>query len=163
MVMLSALIGISLIFWFTIGFFSHVSWFQNAFRREAEKIDRQQLASQSQSQIVTGAGRGIGKVIAKDAVKSGAKVALGSRSTEELKTLSDEIELHGGESFFHELDVTNVSSIEAFMEAVVNRFGRIDVLINNAAIDPKFKKKTVNGKNTRLEFFSAKIGKRNLL
>ena len=54
MVMLSALIGISLIFWFTIGFFSHVSWFQNAFRREAEKIDRQQLASQSQ--IVTGAG-----------------------------------------------------------------------------------------------------------
>ena len=56
MVMLSALIGVSLIFWFTIGFFSHVSWFQNAFRREAEKIDRQQLASQSQSQIVTGAG-----------------------------------------------------------------------------------------------------------
>ncbi|MAN25380.1 MAG: hypothetical protein CME10_14025 [Gemmatimonadetes bacterium] len=85
--------------------------------------------------IVTGAGRGIGKVIAKDAVKSGAKVALGSRSTEELKTLSDEIELHGGESFFHELDVTNVSSIEAFMEAVVNRFGRIDVLINNAGFN----------------------------
>ena len=56
MVMLSALIGISLIFWFTIGFFSHVSWFQNAFRREAEKIDRQQLASQGQSQLLTGAG-----------------------------------------------------------------------------------------------------------
>ena len=56
MVMLSALIGVSLIFWFTVGFFSHVSWFQNAFRREAEKIDRQQLASQGQSQIVTGSG-----------------------------------------------------------------------------------------------------------
>ena len=56
MVFLSALIGVSLIFWFTIGFFSHVSWFQNAFRREAEKIDRQQLASQGQSQIVTGGG-----------------------------------------------------------------------------------------------------------
>ena len=56
MVMLSALVGVSLIFWFTIGFLSHVSWFQNAFRREAEKIDRQQLASQGQSQIVTGAG-----------------------------------------------------------------------------------------------------------
>ena len=56
MVMLSALIGVSLIFWFTIGFFSHVSWFQNAFRREAEKIDRQQLASQGQSQIVSGSG-----------------------------------------------------------------------------------------------------------
>ena len=56
MVFLSALIGVSLIFWFTIGFFSHVNWFQNAFRREAEKIDRQQLASQGQSQIVSGAG-----------------------------------------------------------------------------------------------------------
>ena len=56
MVFLSALIGVSLIFWFTIGFLSHVSWFQNAFRREAEKIDRQQLASQGQSQIVTGGG-----------------------------------------------------------------------------------------------------------
>ena len=56
MVFLSALIGISLIFWFTIGFFSHVSWFQNAFRREAEKIDRQQLASQGQSKIVTAGG-----------------------------------------------------------------------------------------------------------
>lgn len=56
MVMLSALIGISLIFWFTVGFFSHVSWFQNAFRREAEKIDRQQIASQGQSQVLTGSG-----------------------------------------------------------------------------------------------------------
>jgi hypothetical protein len=56
MVFLSALIGVSLIFWFTIGFFSHVNWFQNAFRREAEKIDRQQLASQGQSQIVSGSG-----------------------------------------------------------------------------------------------------------
>ena len=82
--------------------------------------------------IVTGAGRGIGKVIAKDAVKSGAKVALGSRSTEELKTLSDE-RLRWRE--FLSMDVTNVSSIEAFMEAVVNRFGRIDVLINNAGFN----------------------------
>ena len=56
MVMLSALIGVSLIFWFTVGFFSHVNWFQNAFRREAEKIDRQRIASRGQSQIVTGAG-----------------------------------------------------------------------------------------------------------
>ncbi|WP_114994587.1 hypothetical protein [Synechococcus sp. UW179A] len=56
MVMLSALIGVSLIFWFTVGFFSHVNWFQNAFRREAEKIDRQQIGSQSKSQILTGSG-----------------------------------------------------------------------------------------------------------
>ena len=56
MVFLSALIGVSLVFWVVIGLFSHANWFQNAFRREVEKIDRQQLASQSQSQIVTGPG-----------------------------------------------------------------------------------------------------------
>ncbi len=85
--------------------------------------------------IVTGAGRGIGRVIAKDAVKSGAKVALGSRTTEELKTLSDEIQSDGGTSFYHELDVTNVSSIEKFVDAVLERFDRIDVLINNAGFN----------------------------
>jgi|TARA_B100000073_G_scaffold79431_1_gene60319 hypothetical protein len=55
MEMLSALVGVSLAFWFMIGLFSHASWFQNAFRRESEKIDRQQLQSQSQV-VVTGAG-----------------------------------------------------------------------------------------------------------
>ena len=56
MVMLSAVVGVSLIFWVTVGFFSHVNWFQDAFGREAEKIDRQQVRSQTQSQVVTGAG-----------------------------------------------------------------------------------------------------------
>tara|TARA_B100000902_G_scaffold378138_1_gene411091 strand:- start:362 stop:1138 length:777 start_codon:yes stop_codon:yes gene_type:complete len=85
--------------------------------------------------IVTGAGRGIGRTIAKDAVKSGAKVALGSRTTVELKTLSDEIDSVGGECFYHELDVTDVSSIETFVNAVLKRFGRIDVLVNNAGFN----------------------------
>ena len=47
--MLSALVGVSLAFWVMIGLFSHANWFQNAFRRESEKIDRQQL-------VVTGSG-----------------------------------------------------------------------------------------------------------
>ena len=47
MTMLSALVGVSIVFWLMIGLFSHVNWFQNAFRRESEKIDRQQLISQS--------------------------------------------------------------------------------------------------------------------
>ena len=56
MVMLSAVVGVSLIFWVTVGFFSHVNWFQNAFGREAEKIDRQRVESQTQSQVLTGSG-----------------------------------------------------------------------------------------------------------
>lgn len=82
--------------------------------------------------IVTGAGRGIGRRIALDAHNSGAKLAVGSRSTDELETLSSEIEDAGGECFYHALDVTSVDSISAFMKAVIAHYGRIDILINNA-------------------------------
>lgn len=82
--------------------------------------------------IVTGAGRGIGRVIALDAVRSGAKLAVGSRTTSELESLAQEVEGMGGECFFHALDVTNVASIQAFFAAVIEHYGRIDVLVNNA-------------------------------
>lgn len=82
--------------------------------------------------VVTGAGRGIGRVIAKDAVRSGARLAIGSRTVAELESLSDEIMEAGGECLHRELDVTSVESIQAFMEAVAEHYGRIDVLVNNA-------------------------------
>ena len=82
--------------------------------------------------IVTGAGRGIGRTIALDAYKSGARLAVGSRSLDELESLSREISDGGGDCFFHALDVTDVDSIEAFMKAVTDHYGRVDVLINNA-------------------------------
>ncbi|MEM7467344.1 MAG: SDR family oxidoreductase [Pseudomonadota bacterium] len=82
--------------------------------------------------IVTGAGRGIGRVIAKEAVQSGAKLAVGSRSTDELVTLAEEINDMGGQCMFHPLDVVSVGSIQLFMNAVVDHYGQIDVLINNA-------------------------------
>ena len=82
--------------------------------------------------IVTGAGRGIGRTIALDAVKSGAKLAVGSRTVAELETLAEEVKGMGGECFFKALDVTSVESIQAFVDAVVEHYGRIDVLVNNA-------------------------------
>ena len=82
--------------------------------------------------IVTGAGRGIGRTIALDAVRSGARVAIGSRTPSELESLQDEIRHADGECFSHRLDVTDLSSIEAFLEAVVAQYERIDVLVNNA-------------------------------
>ena len=85
--------------------------------------------------IVTGAGRGIGRVIAREVVESGAKVAVGSRTTDELASLAGEIEQMGGECFYHSLDVVDVDSIQAFMDAVIAHFGRIDVLINNAGFN----------------------------
>jgi len=82
--------------------------------------------------IVTGAGRGIGRTIAMECFQSGAKIAVGSRTTTELEALASEIEAEGGECFYHSLDVTNVESIQAFMDAVIGHYGRIDVLVNNA-------------------------------
>jgi len=82
--------------------------------------------------VVTGAGRGIGRTIALDAHRSGARLAVGSRTVSELETLAAEVEGMGGQCFCHPLDVTDVSSIRAFVEAVMAACGRIDVLINNA-------------------------------
>ncbi len=82
--------------------------------------------------VVTGAGRGIGRRIALDAFRSGAKVAVGSRTTDELESLAKEIEGAGGECLYESLNVTSVSSIESFMKTVVDHYGRIDILINNA-------------------------------
>ena len=82
--------------------------------------------------IVTGAGRGIGRTIALECFQSGAKLAVGSRTTGELETLAAEIGAAGGSCFYHPLDVTDVDSIQAFMDAVVSHYGRMDVLINNA-------------------------------
>lgn len=82
--------------------------------------------------VVTGAGRGLGRVMATDAFKSGAKLAVGSRTTAELETLQQKIEAGGGECMHHPVDVTDVESIQTFIQAVIAHYGRIDVLINNA-------------------------------
>lgn len=85
--------------------------------------------------VITGAGRGLGRVMAIDAFKSGAKLAVGSRTTSELESLAMEIGSAGGECFFHQVDVTQVDSIKAFIQSVVDHYGRIDVLVNNAGMN----------------------------
>ena len=82
--------------------------------------------------IVTGAGRGIGRAIALAAHAAGASVAVGSRTLSELESLRDTIHADGGTCFVHPLDVKEVGSIEAFVEATVAHFGRLDGLVNNA-------------------------------
>ncbi len=84
---------------------------------------------------VTGAGRGIGRTIALDAVRSGARVAVGSRTVGELESLKESIEAMGGECFAHFLDVTDVASIEAFFEGVDGHYQGLHVLVNNAGFN----------------------------
>ena len=85
--------------------------------------------------VVTGAGRGIGRKIAIDAHRSGARIAAGSRTESEIESLAAEINADGGECFTHFLDVTDVGSITDFVAAVVKHFSRIDVLVNNAGFN----------------------------
>ena len=85
--------------------------------------------------VVTGAGRGIGRTIALDCARAGARVAAGSRTPAELESLAHEIEALGGECFFQPLDVVSVDSITSFLAAADDRFGGIDILVNNAGFN----------------------------
>lgn len=85
--------------------------------------------------VVTGAGRGIGRQIALDAAKSGASLAVGSRTPIELETLKAEIESVGRQCWCSALDVTKIDSIKAFTGSAIDHYGRIDALVNNAGFN----------------------------
>lgn len=82
--------------------------------------------------IVTGAGRGIGKAIAEVCADYGADVALGSRTVSELETTAEYCRAQGRRAETWELDVSKVESIRAFVNNVLDTYGRIDVLVSNA-------------------------------
>lgn len=82
--------------------------------------------------VVTGAGRGIGYAIAMQYARSGGKVVGSSRNAEELAKLKDDIERAGGEAIVVKADVTNADEVDALAQAAVQRFGTIDVWVNNA-------------------------------
>ena len=81
--------------------------------------------------LVTGANQGIGLQIAKDLVKHGITVLVGSRNFERGEVAAREV---GRDAHALQLDVTNQTSITAAADRIRNEFGRLDVLINNAAI-----------------------------
>ena len=86
--------------------------------------------------LITGASSGIGEAAARRLGAAGAKLVLGARRTDRLERLVGEIEAAGGTAIYQALDVTDRASVAAFVEAAVERFGRVDVLVNNAGIMP---------------------------
>ena len=85
----------------------------------------------NKSVFITGAARGIGKSFADAFAKEGAKVAIGDINIEQANNTIKEI---GNGSIAIELDVTNQKSIENCVNSIINDFGCIDILINNAAL-----------------------------
>ncbi len=80
---------------------------------------------------VTGASRGLGAVFARVLSEEGFAVALGARDLAAVEKLASELP---GPALPHRLDVTDPESVEGFRRAAVERFGRLDVLVNNAGI-----------------------------
>lgn len=83
--------------------------------------------------IVTGGGKGIGRAIALGLAESGAKVMIAARTQSEIEAVAAEIRAKGGEAASKVTDVTSSEQIEALVKATLETFGRIDILINNAA------------------------------
>jgi 3-oxoacyl-[acyl-carrier protein] reductase len=86
--------------------------------------------------IVTGATRGMGRAIATRLAASGARVALVSRTETDLQTVEEDIRNAGGEAAGFSTDISNRASVETMVEAVLTRFGRIDILVNCAFWGP---------------------------
>ena len=84
--------------------------------------------------IITGAVAGIGRATALRFAEEGARIAAWDISDKTATQLESAIRWAGGESHFQVVDVTNASGVESATAAVVERWGRIDVLINNAGI-----------------------------
>jgi 3-oxoacyl-[acyl-carrier protein] reductase len=89
--------------------------------------------------VVTGAGQGLGKAYAMALAKEGASVAIGDINRESAKRAAEEIQQSGGKSLSIELDVSDEKSVNNAMNSVAKEFGSIDVLINNAALQPRRK------------------------
>jgi 3-oxoacyl-[acyl-carrier protein] reductase len=84
--------------------------------------------------LVTGASQGIGWDIAQALVVAGAKVAVAARTEEKLALLVGEIEAAGGEALAVKMDVADAEQVKAGFKQVIEKFGRLDILVNNAAI-----------------------------
>lgn len=83
--------------------------------------------------IVTGSTSGIGIGIAHVYASEGAKVIVCGRRVEKGQAVVDDIIKEGGDASFHAMDITDVASIEKLIEDTVENYGRIDILVNNAA------------------------------
>ena len=84
--------------------------------------------------LITGASSGIGNHFSKTFASAGANVVLAARRTDHLKETAAEIGSTGGNADWARLDVTSRASVEAAFAKSIERFGRIDIVVNNAGI-----------------------------
>jgi NADP-dependent 3-hydroxy acid dehydrogenase YdfG len=86
--------------------------------------------------VITGASSGLGEAAARLLSAQGAKVVLGARRVERLQTLAEELNQSGGKALAIPTDVTEFDQVKRLVDAAVQTYGRIDVIINNAGLMP---------------------------
>jgi 3-oxoacyl-[acyl-carrier protein] reductase len=84
--------------------------------------------------LITGASQGIGRETALVLAEAGAKVAVAARNEEKLAALVQEIAAKGGEALAVKMDVADAEQVKAGFKMVLEKFGKLDILVNNAAI-----------------------------
>ena len=84
--------------------------------------------------LVTGASQGIGRATARALAEAGAKVAAAARNADKLASLVAEIGAAGGEALAVPMDVADAAQVKAGFQALLAKFGKLDILVNNAAI-----------------------------
>ena len=86
--------------------------------------------------LITGASSGIGEATARRLAQAGHTLMLGARRVDRLHVLADDLRATGATVHVQALDVTQLNSVQAFATEAQHRFGRIDVIVNNAGVMP---------------------------
>lgn len=86
--------------------------------------------------VITGASSGLGEAAARLLSEQGAKVALGARRLDRIEALAKELSDTGAGAIAVKTDVTDQNQLKALVDAAVNEFGRVDVMLNNAGLMP---------------------------
>lgn len=86
--------------------------------------------------VITGASSGLGEAAARLLAQRGAKLMLAARRKDRLQSLTDEIERAGGAVAYQVADVTDRAQVQRLADTALERYGQIDVLVNNAGLMP---------------------------
>ena len=84
--------------------------------------------------LITGAGSGIGRAIALEFAREGAKVLVAELDEASGRAVADELGAAGAQARFQRCDVTNEDEVRATVQAAVDAFGRLDIMVNNAGV-----------------------------